>query len=424
MIHRRLYWRLYGAFVGITVISLVLTAFLARAFHQPGGPVAEYLAPLARGLDCKPDLPCTGEIAQRLSQTAQELGIDIAIWNQERRVLFLAASAPLLTPLRLSTGWHHTPRGPVWLTALGDGRVLGLRERGHLGPRGRFFLPMVAALLVVMAVGLHPLSRSITRRLEQLADGAQRWSQGDLTHRVPVQGKDEIALLAERFNRAAEAIQSLLTHERQMLATASHELRSPLARIRVALDLLAEEPDPGRRAELARKSSEDIGELDALVEELLMAARTQPGIPRRPFVVTELCALVSAEAEAVSAQVLGEPPVSYPCESAMIKRMVRNLLANARLYGKGSAIRAEVRRVDKHVLIAVEDDGPGVPETERDRIFAPFYRPPGPRPPGDTGLGLGLALVRQIARYHGGEVAYIARQPNGSRFEARLPVAE
>jgi signal transduction histidine kinase len=424
MIHRRLYLRLYAAFLGITAVSLLLTALLARAFHQPGGPVAHYLAPLARSLDCRANTPCKGEVANRLAETARELSIDIAIWDQERRPLFQAANAPLLPPREISAGWHHTPRGPLWLTSLGDGRVLGLRERGHWGPRGRLFLPMLGALLLVMAVGLHPLSRSITRRVEQLADGARRWGQGDLAHRVPVDGKDEIAALAERFNQAAEAIQSLLAHERQMLATASHELRSPLARVRVALELLAEEGDPSRRAELARKSGDDVAELDALVEELLIAARTQPGVPRRPFALTDLHALLTEEAAAVSARVLGEAPVPFPCESAMIKRMVRNLLNNARLHGLGSPIRAEVRHLDRQVLIAVEDDGPGVPEAERERIFAPFYRPPGPRPAGDAGLGLGLSLVREIARYHGGDVVYLARQPSGSRFEVRLPIAE
>jgi signal transduction histidine kinase len=421
MIKRRLYLRLYVAFLGITVLSLLLTAVLARAFHQPGGPVAHYLAPLARSLDCKPGEPCQGEVAKRLAETSHELGIDIAVWDGERHPLFQAGTIPLAAPLRFSPGWHHTPRGPLWLTSLGDGRMLGLRERGHLGPRGRLFLPILCALLVAMAIGLHPLSRSITRRVEQLAEGARRWGEGDLAHRVPVDGKDEIAALAERFNQAAEAIQALLAQERQMLATASHELRSPLTRIRVALELLAEEDDSGRRAELARKSSEDISELDALVEELLMAARTQPGLPRRPFVVTDLQALVSAEAAVVSAQVLGDAPVPYSCEAAMIKRMVRNLLVNARVHGNGSPIRAEVRQQGRDVLIAVEDDGPGVPEAERERIFAPFYRAPGPRPPGDTGLGLGLALVRQIARYHGGEVSYAARPSTGSRFEVRLP---
>ena len=321
MIKHRLYLRLYLAFLGITVLSLLLTAVLARAFHQPGGPATHYLAPLARSLDCTLGQPCQSEAAKRLSETSSELGIDIVVWDADQRPLFQAGTLPLAAPQRFSPGWHHTSHGPVWLTALGDGRMLGLRERGHLGPRGRLFLPILCALLVAMAIGLHPLSRSITRRLEQLAEGARRWGEGDLAHRVPVHGTDEIAALAERFNQAAEAIQALLAQERQMLATASHELRSPLTRIRVALELLAEEGDSGRRAELARKSSEDIAELDALVEELLMATRTQPGVPRRPLVVTELHALVSAEAEAVSAQVLGDPPIHCACEAAMVKRM-------------------------------------------------------------------------------------------------------
>jgi signal transduction histidine kinase len=298
--------------------------------------------------------------------------------------------------------------------------MLGLRERGHFGPRGRFFFPMVFGLALVMAVGLYPLSRSITRRLEDLAEGARRWGVGDLAHRVPVVGKDEIALLAERFNHTAAALESLLAQERQMLATASHELRSPLARVRMALELLAEEPDPIRRGELCRRSAEDIAELDALVEELLLTARTQAGVPRRPFTETDLLALVRSEAESVGAQVAGAPVV-LACEPAMIKRMVRNLLVNARLHGQGGAIRAEIQRSGAWILLAIEDDGPGVPESERERIFAPFYRAPGPRPPGDTGIGLGLALVRQVARYHGGDVSYVARQPSGSRFEVRLP---
>ena len=419
--NRRLYLRLYLAFVGITALSLVLTAVLARAFHEPAGLVSRYIEPLARSLACTAPGGCRGESAQRLSDSARDLGLDIAVWDDQGRPLFEAVHTPLPFPAHPTAGWHHTPRGGLWLTSLPDGRTLGLRERGHLGSRGRFFLPMVGGLAILMALGLYPLSRGITRRIEELSEGARRWGQGDLGHRVPVRGKDEIAGLAARFNQTAAAIETLLAQERQMLATASHELRSPLARIRVALELLAEEPDANRRGELARKSSEDIAELDALVEELLMAARTQPGVPRRPLTNSDLFDLVASEAEAFSAKVVGDGPLPYSCEASMLKRMVRNLLVNASLHGNGSPIRAEIRRDDKHVVIAVEDEGPGVPEAERECIFAPFYRAPGPRPAGDTGLGLGLALVRQIARYHGGDVSYHPRHPTGSRFEVRLP---
>jgi len=418
---RRLYLRLYLAFLGITVVSLLVTAVMARAFHEPGGTVSRFITPLARSLACTLPGVCRGEAAHRLTETARELEMDIVVWDAQGRTLFEETRTPVSLPMRATPGWHHTAHGPLWLVDMGDGRTLGLRERGHFGPRGRFFLPMLIGLALVMAVGLYPLSRSITRRLELLAEGARRWGAGDLAHRVPVVGKDEIALLAERFNHTAAALESLLAQERQMLATASHELRSPLARVRMALELLTEEPDPIRRGDLSRRSAEDIAELDSLVEELLLTARTQAGVPRRPFTDVDLLALVHTEAEAVGAQIAGEPIV-FPCEPAMIKRMVRNLLVNAQLHGQSGAIRAELLREGAQVLLAVEDDGPGVPESERERIFAPFYRAPGPRPPGDTGLGLGLALVRQVARYHGGDVAYVARQPSGSRFEVRLPL--
>src|SRR5450631_2302143 len=205
----RLYMRLYLAFLGITVISLLVTAVLARAFHEPGGTVARFITPLARSLVCPSPGTCDGEVAHHLRQAARELQMDIAVWDRQGRALFEEAAGPLALPPHPSAGWHHSGRGPLWLIDLDDG-------------------PMLAALALIMAIALYPLSRGITRRLEQLAEGARRWGEGDLAHRVPVAGNDEIAVLAQRFNQTAAAIESLLTQERQMLATASHELRSPL----------------------------------------------------------------------------------------------------------------------------------------------------------------------------------------------------
>jgi len=416
----RLYHRLYLAFLGITVLSLLVAAVLGRAFHEPRIPAVHILAPIARLLSCEGPGSCQGAEAQLLEEKAREFDTDVVIWEDNGRLLFHTGHVP--AGAGAAGGWQHGPRGPVWLTPLGDGRMLGLHERGHFGPRRPLFLPLLVALAVLMAIGLFPLSRSITRRIEQLAEGARRWGAGDLGHRVPVIGHDEIATLAERFNQTAAAIEALLAQERQMLAGASHELRSPLARIRMALELLADEADPGRRGDLARRAADDIVELDALVEELLLSARAQPGVPRRPASQIDLLALVGEEAQAVGAQVAGDS-LRFAGEGAMLRHMVRNLLVNARLHGGGGAIRVEVRQIEGQAVIAVEDDGPGVPEGERERIFAPFYRSPGPRIPGDTGLGLGLALVRQVARYHAGDVVYIARQPTGSRFEVRLPVS-
>jgi len=418
---QRLYHRLYLTFLAITLLSLLVTAVLARAFHEPRIPAVHVLGPIARSLICQAPGSCEESQAELLAAKARELDVDVVVWERDGRMLFHSGHAPAGPFARGADGWQHALHGPVWLTPLGDGRTIGLRERGHVGPHRPLFVPLLIALAVLMAIGFFPLSRSITRRLEQLAEGARRWGAGDLGHRVPVVGHDEIATLAARFNQTAAAIEALLAQERQMLAGASHELRSPLARIRMALELLTDEADPGRRGELARRAGEDIVELDKLVEELLLSARAQPGVPRRPSVEIDLLALVHEEAQSVGGEVSGDSLPLF-CEGAMMRHMVRNLFVNARLHGGGGVIRAEVQRIDAQAVIAVEDDGPGVPEGERERIFAPFYRAPGPRSPGDTGLGLGLALVRQVARYHGGDVAYVARQPTGSRFEVRLPI--
>ncbi len=189
----------------------------------------------------------------------------------------------------------------------------------------------------------------------------------------------------------------------------------------MALELLAEEPDPHRRGELARRSAEDIAELDALVEELF-ADGTNPG----RSTAAALHRGGSARPRPRRGRGRGSRgrgrarPILL--HQAMIKRMVRNLLIDTICMARAAPLHPEKpRRSGAQLVLAVEDGETGVPEGERERIFAP-YRPPGPRPPGDTGLGLGLSLVRQVARYHGGDVVYIARKPIGSRFEVRLPV--
>jgi two-component system sensor histidine kinase RstB len=309
-----------------------------------------------------------------------------------------------------------------------------VRERRE-GPDHRtLFLSVLGVVAAVMALGLYPLARGITRRLEHLAEGARRFGGGELSHRVPVQGTDEIAAVAARFNQAAAALESLLEQQRHMLANASHELRSPLARLRMAFELAAEEPDPERRRRLVEKAHADIVELDALVEDVLLAARAEPGVPRRPLSEVDLQAIVEAEAERTGGVKVALPAARPPRlagDAPMLKHLVRNLLTNARIHGGDGEVVASLDMAGERpacLLLAVEDRGPGIPADEREKIFAPFYRPaaahqPGAGAPHVAGAGLGLALVRQVARYHGGEVRYLPRVGGGSRFEVSLPVA-
>jgi two-component system OmpR family sensor kinase len=419
---RRLYLKLYLTFLGVAALALLSAGLAAHHLREGGPPPFRYLGPLARAV-LRDQPPHRGaDLRARMHQLAEELSLDVAVWDEGGRALAEASRRPFPPPHRMRRGWH---RGGVFVIPLEAGRYLGVRDRAASGNPGTMLLGVLVVVAVVMAAGLYPLSRGITRRLEHLADGARRWGLGELGHRVPVEGRDEVAAVASRFNQAAAAIEILVDQQRQMLANASHELRSPLARLRMAFELCAEEADPERRRRLVEKAHADIVDLDALVEEVLLTARAQPGVARRPLEDLDLLALVRAEAERVGAAVEGSP-APLRGDAAMLRHLVRNLLSNARVHAGGQEVRALVETRDGEVLLAVEDRGPGVPEAEREKIFAPFYRPEGARKGTAElggGVGLGLALVRQVARYHGGDVRYLPREGGGSRFEVRLPRA-
>ena len=262
----------------------------------------------------------------------------------------------------------------------------------------------------------YPIARRITRRVEDLRRGVEGLGAGDLGSRVQVQGRDEVAALAAQFNRAADRIEALVAGQRRMFASASHELRSPLARLRMAVELLADAA-PQQHA-LASEAGRDIEELDALVGDLLLSSRLEarPDIAHTPV---DLAAIVADEATRAGATDLSSGTAELRGDPAALRRLIRNLLENARAHGQ-PPIEITVDTTATGLRIVVEDRGTGVPGAERERIFEAFYRPAGHRE-GDGGVGLGLALVRQIAALHGGVVRCEARPGGGSRFVAELP---
>ncbi|HEX5356138.1 MAG TPA: HAMP domain-containing sensor histidine kinase [Aquabacterium sp.] len=278
-------------------------------------------------------------------------------------------------------------------------------------------------LFVAVAVGAWPVANRLTRRLQALRTGVEAFGAGELAHRVAVEGKDEVAALAGSFNEAAQRIEDLVTSNRNLLANASHELRSPLARLKMAVSIMGDMP-PDRAAQLKEEIHQDIRELDALVEEVLLASRldARPQIERGPV---DLLGLVTEEALRVDAEVLADDGAQrqspYQGDDRLLRRAVRNLLENARRYG-GPQIQLELAYGAKDIEIRVCDRGPGVPDEQRDRIFEPFYRLPG-HAEHAGGVGLGLSLVRQIAQRHGGQVRCEAREGGGSRFIITLPAA-
>ncbi|MFZ5544461.1 MAG: ATP-binding protein [Pseudomonadota bacterium] len=274
-------------------------------------------------------------------------------------------------------------------------------------------------LFVAVAVGAYPVVRRLTRRLEALQRGVEAFGAGALHQRVDESGRDEVAAVAGSFNRAAERIEQLLRSHQTLLANASHELRSPLARLKMAVAMI-EGAGPEQRARLRREIHTNIAELDALVEEVLLASRldAQPGLERRDPV--DLVGLAAEEGARVGASLDASaqvPPVRG--DERLLRRAVRNLLENARRYG-GEEVSVALAVPAGAVELRVCDRGPGVPEAMRERIFEPFFRLPGHAEQAG-GVGLGLSLVKQIAERHGGSVRCEVRAGGGSCFVLRLP---
>jgi signal transduction histidine kinase len=184
--------------------------------------------------------------------------------------------------------------------------------------------------------------------------------------------------------------------------------------MRVALELLPGDERPELRTRLAK----DIAELDGLIGELLLASRLDALDGPIHSEEVDLLALAAEEALEYGAEVGGEP-VTIRGDPRLLRRLFRNLLENARRHAAGLPAQVTVRRARSGVQVQVADQGSGVPEAERERIFEPFYRLAGARETGE-GAGLGLALVRQIAQRHGGTTRCLAREGGGTVFEVEL----
>jgi signal transduction histidine kinase len=412
---RRLAFQIYLTVVAILVLFSVLVS-VAWVVH-PRAPwerhFEERLGATVGELLPGPERPVS-ELQATLERRAARLNVDLAVYGPDgERLAAAGESLPHDPPARYRSWFRRHGRATTVTLPLSGDRVFVARQTHPSGGGAVAFTLVLLLLAVAVAVGSWPLVGRLTRRLERLRRRVEDLGGGDLKARAPVEGKDEVAHLAQSFNRAADRIERLVDAQRHVLAHASHELRSPLARLRVSLEMMPATDEQRDRA------ARDLAELDGLIDEVLEASRleTAEGLTRRETV--DLLALVAEEGARVDADVGGEV-VDVQGDPRLLRRLARNLLENARRHGGDGVVAARVdRRADGSVRLRVLDRGLGIPEDERDRVFDPFHRPAG-RPETGEGYGLGLALVRQIAHAHGGEVRCLSRDGGGTVFEVEL----
>jgi signal transduction histidine kinase len=410
---RRLYLQVYLTVVGTLVVLVLIASLLWRAalessdFDQTIAVAGE----LASAALPPSDAPADRQQAA-LDELHRRLHADLALYRQDGAPIAAAGKPlPQLDTERTHGGWLRGAGRPSWALRLNDGRWLVARlPHGHRNP-GWWLAAFLGLIGLAVALCAYPVVRWITRRIERLRSGVEQLGRGDLAARVPVQGKDEVAALARSFNRAASRIQELVRSHKMLLANCSHELRTPLARIRMGIELAQGESDARHREELRR----DIAELDGLIDEILLASRLDTLKAPEHGEDVELLALAAEEAARYDNAVEGTPVLVHG-DPTLLRRMIRNLLDNASRHGGGAPVEVTVAGGKVDAVLTVSDRGPGVPDTEREKIFQPFYRAAG-----GGGSGLGLSLVRQIARAHGGDVTCLKRASGGTVFRIALP---
>jgi len=411
---RRLYLQVYFTIVA-SLVLVVITAGLLWHFSTSFPPfgqqfevAGEIIAELVPPVEASPQ--AQQEAIERL---AERIGTDLALFSRTNELL-ASAGQPLPAPGRSGRtgGWLRTAGGPAVAIPLPDGRRLVARIPSRQRPSALMLAAFLGAIALVVALGARPVVRRLTGRLERLQRGVESLGAGDLRARVKVEGRDEVARLAQSFNQAAARIESLVDAHKMLLANASHELRTPLTRIRLGLELAGGSPE--RKVELEK----DIAELDQLVDEILLVSRLDATEQLDIRENVDLTALAAEECARYDDCTVEARPVTVHGDPALLRRMIRNLVSNAQLHGQ-PPIEVTVDRQDDQAILRVTDHGPVISESARERLFSMFYRIPGRS--GPKGSGLGLALVKQIARRHGGDVVYDAAR--GSCFTVTLPAA-
>jgi two-component system, OmpR family, sensor histidine kinase RstB len=411
---KRLYQKIY-----LTIIATLLVVVIAAALMWRFGPGAKQETTAFEitrelvGLALPPATAAKELQTQGVLTLAKRLKIDLALYDEN--FAKLASTNPdLPKPDGETNRLNHKRGNLVWTFQLNDKRWIvakapQFRRRSALGMIG--FLGGIALIIALCA---YPVVRGLTRRLERLQVGVETLGTGDLATRVEVQGKDEVAQLAKSFNAAAAQIEDLFETHRQLLANASHELRTPLARIRLGIELMKTQATQERQDNL----ESDIQELDQMIDEILLASRLEAIHTLEAEEDIDLLALVAEEcARYGSCWLHGEPSFVHG-DPRLLRRLVRNLLDNASRHGK-PPIEIEVMPKGDTITLKVCDHGPGIPQSESENVFKPFYRLAGNQ--NKAGSGLGLALVRQIAKRHGGNAVISPKEDNTSCICITLP---
>jgi signal transduction histidine kinase len=276
----------------------------------------------------------------------------------------------------------------------------------------------LTALSVLLVLGLSVFAlRRVTRPLDSLTQAAEALGRSGRTEALQVSGASEVRRAARAFNEMQDRIRKLIEDRMQMVAAISHDLRTPITRLKLRAEFI---DDPEQREKMLR----DLDEMETMIKSTLALAREDAN--PEPAKTLDLAALLADAVEGMSGVVLEIDPAlvagtaMIDAQPIALKRAIANLVENAVVYGKQATVRLVA--TGREYRITVDDQGPGIPETELDKVFRPFYRLEASRNRESGGAGLGLAIARSVVRTQGGDILLANRPEGGLRATLTLPI--
>ncbi|WP_180039024.1 sensor histidine kinase BfmS [Acinetobacter sp. YH16052] len=284
--------------------------------------------------------------------------------------------------------------------------------------------------LFVLSLGVYGLLVPMQRKLREVSYALNKMKSGNMSLRLPVEGSDEMSTLASSYNNMSDHIQRLIEAQRELMRAVSHELRTPVARIRFGVEMMADEDDYDYRLQQVEQIDKDIEALNTLIDEIMTYAKLEQGMPSIEFEQIDLYDVlnqVAQETEALKTQKIIElhpmpVAVTVEAERRYLHRVIQNLVGNAVRYCDNKILISGGLDQDGQAYVCVEDDGPGIPEIDRARIFDAFARLDDSRTRASGGYGLGLSIVSRIAYWFGGTIQ-VDQSPTlgGARFTMTWP---
>lgn len=444
-----IYWRLLIWFCLANLLVLFLGGFLARRFIEYTTAVEINWVALAQDANQSYESGGADALADWIKRQRHQ-GIDATLYEGGQQ----------LSPIRLPSsiqkslpGWFDAgrdillqPRPGLYLSVQqvtgehGQVRQLVALSRTHtrLRPQTRekilLAMQLGLSLLFIALVGWW-VARSVARPVEALRNATRRMAAGELSTRVGQprgMAHDELGQLARDFDAMAERIEALVAHDRGVLQDLSHELRSPLARLQLILELARQGGDTAQAGAYFRQAETEIARLDRMTGEMLALSRLEGGIPGMSCENLDLVALArgcleQAGLEAGARQLdlrlaASDEPVVVFGSAQLLERAVDNLVANAIKFSpEGGSVELSVQEAGRQAELSVRDRGPGVPAAELESLFRPFFR--GSNAVRADGHGLGLAIVQRVVKIHGGDIQAGNREGGGLDVCLRLPLA-